>query len=379
MKRIHKSALMVVCLLSGALTLGAAWTTKRLNNTAGTSENPDIAVWGLNVYTVWDDNSLDNFEIYFKKSTDGGATWQPIKRLTNTSGNSYYPTVAASGPNVYVVWHEYESGSFHYEIYIRKSTDGGATWQPIQRLTNNSDHSYSPTIAVSGSNIYVVWYDDTPGNYEIYFIKSTDGGATWQTEQRLTNNAQDSQYPVITVSDSNVYVAWQDSASGNPDIYFRKSTDGGATWQTAKKILSSAGASCSPDIAVIGSKVYIVWYEFDYTSNHYEIYLRKSADGGATWPTQKKLTTDSDGSTYPSIAVIGSNVFVVWQNPTVYPNIYLRKSANGGLAWQAASNLTNNSGNSKKARIAANTTSVFVIWSDNNSGNYDIYMKFSPF
>ncbi len=40
-----------------------------------------------------------------------------------------------------------------------------------QRLTNNAGDSLSPAIAVDGSNIYVVWQDDTRGDPEIYFKK----------------------------------------------------------------------------------------------------------------------------------------------------------------------------------------------------------------
>ncbi len=68
----------------------------------------------------------------------------------------------------------------------------GDTWTTNKRLTNNAGASFYPAIAVDGSNIYVVWEDDTPGNPEIYFKKSDDGGATWTTNKRLTNNAGDS-------------------------------------------------------------------------------------------------------------------------------------------------------------------------------------------
>lgn len=44
----------------------------------------------------------------------------------------------------------------------------GDAWTS-KRLTNNTGYSYDPSIAVDGANIYVVWWDYTPGNPEIYF------------------------------------------------------------------------------------------------------------------------------------------------------------------------------------------------------------------
>ena len=33
-----------------------------------------------------------------------------------------------------------------------------------------------PSIAASGSNVYVVWFDNTPGNFEIFLRKSVNAG-----------------------------------------------------------------------------------------------------------------------------------------------------------------------------------------------------------
>jgi hypothetical protein len=99
-----------------------------------------------------------------------GDTWTTDKRLTYNAGSSSYPAIAVDGPNIYVVWYDGTPGNF--EIYFKSSDDGGATWT-TKRLTNNAGSSYMPAIAVDGSNIYVVWNDLTPGNLEIYFKKGS--------------------------------------------------------------------------------------------------------------------------------------------------------------------------------------------------------------
>src|SRR4030042_2971959 len=224
MKRFRQIFITVVIslLLFSALAYGDSWTgNKRLTNNAGNSSSPATAVDGSNIYVVWDDNTPGNYDIYFKKSDDGGITWT-TKRLTTNAG-ARYPSIAVNGPNIYVVWTAYATpGSF--EIYFKKSDDGGVTWSPNKRLTNNAGISWLPAIAADGPNIYGVWQDAPPGNYEIYFKKSEDGGATWSANERLTNNAGDSQYPAIAADGSNIYVVWQHfiPTPANYEIYFTK-------------------------------------------------------------------------------------------------------------------------------------------------------------
>src|SRR5262245_47690125 len=61
-------------------------------------------------------------------------------------------------------------------------------------------------VIASGNNRFAVWQDSTPGNLDIFFRRSTDNGATWQPTVNLSNNAGPSIDPQITVSGANVYV-----------------------------------------------------------------------------------------------------------------------------------------------------------------------------
>lgn len=57
----------------------------------------------------------------------------------------------------------------NYEIFYRRNTDGGANWSS-KRLTYNAGYSYAPSIVVDSDNyVHVIWCDNTPGKNEIYF------------------------------------------------------------------------------------------------------------------------------------------------------------------------------------------------------------------
>jgi hypothetical protein len=111
--------------------------------------------------TFFDDRD-GNREIYYKRSNNGGASWSPDVRLTNNPAISHFPAIAAWGSGIHVVWEEYRDGNG--EIYYSRSTDGGATWAANTRLTNNPSSSLSPSIAVVDNHVHLTWFDQRDGN-----------------------------------------------------------------------------------------------------------------------------------------------------------------------------------------------------------------------
>ena len=56
-----------------------------------------------------------------------------------------------------------------------------------------------PSIVVSNNNIYVTWYDGSPGNFEILLSKSTNGGESFNIPENISNNQCSSQEPEIAL------------------------------------------------------------------------------------------------------------------------------------------------------------------------------------
>jgi hypothetical protein len=364
---------MIILLFSlSAIAYGEiAWTTKRLTSTAGSSENPAVAVEGSNIYIVYEEASAEQgkTDIYLKKSVDEGLTW--IRKRLAKAGYYHNPAITVEGSNVYVVWDDQLSNG---EIYLKQSHDGGTTWTPRQGLTWRDSDSLTPDVAVNGSNIYVVWRESTLSHngWAIYLKKSDDGGSTWLYKN--LSGWRHLEAPKISVDGANVYVVWQASYGYSGGVSFIKSIDGGATWETVQTLDDTASGFfySEPAMAVNGQNIYVVWSR-QVTQTNNDIFLRKSTDGGISWETEKRLSQTPKLSLKPAVAVNGQNIYVVWQENN--SEIHFIQSTDGGVTWEAQKRLTWTAGSSLSPKIVVQGTIIYVVWQDYTRGNYEIFFK----
>lgn len=329
------------------------------------------------LHIVWHDLRNGNSEIYYKRSIDRGTTWGIDTRLTNDNGKSYYPSIAVLGPNVHVVWMDERDAN--REIYYKRSTDGGDSWEGDVRLTNNFANSYFPSIAVSGSDVHVVWHDERDSiTGELYYKHSTDNGVTWSSDLRLTSQPEYSGMASIAVLAQYLHIVWYDRRDNNYEIYYKRSTDNGASWEQDVRLTNNSFLQSHPSIVLSGSNVHVVWVDWREAGTFYpEIYYKRSTDGGITWGTDARLTNNPLDSDCPSVAASGSNIHVVWQDWRSLSDyeMYYKQSTDAGTTWSNDFRLTNNAADSRFASIAIADSSVHVIWSDVRNDNCEIYYK----
>jgi len=306
---------------------GVNWNADvRLTNNTGSSYYPAIHVGGNTIMVTWTDNRDGNYEIYFKKSEDGGSTWSTDTRLTNNASLSDYPSIDASGSTVVISWQDNRDGN--YEVYSKRSGDGGNNWEADQRLSSNSAFSEYPTVTISGLKVNIAWEDNRDGNREIYNKYSTDGGVTWSGENRLTNNSSQSTSVSITSEGDFVDMTWSDQRDGNWEIYYKYSFDGGINFGPDQRLTNASGNSWYPSIATDDAFIHICWQEARDGNN--EVYYKISTDGGASWSGDLRLTNDAGASSTPSINISGSALHIVWSdNRDGNTEIYYKRNPSG--------------------------------------------------
>ncbi|HRB01368.1 MAG TPA: hypothetical protein PK294_13115 [Ignavibacteria bacterium] len=375
--KMFKTLIILLTLSNGSLTAQWQSDVRLTNNPAysSTSENNSgcIAASGNVVHVVWYDYREGNYEIYYKRSIDGGVSFQADTRLTNNTASSFSPSVSVSGLVVHIVWNDRRDGN--YEIYYKRSTDAGISWGADTRLTNNSAHSQFSSVAVSGSVVHVVWREMD----DIYYKLSIDGGVSFGTDTRLTNNLAGSNGPSVSVSGSAVHVVWYDSRDGNFEIYYKRSIDGGTSWGADTRLTNNSFLSTKVSVSVSGSVLNVTWV--DERDSYKEIYYKRSTDGGTSWEADTRLTihTGTSSASDPSVSVSGSVVHVVWHDDRDgNTEIYYKSSSDGGVSFGADTRLTNNSAGSYYSFVSVSGSVVHVVWQEQRDGNEEIYYKRNP-
>ena len=95
-------------------------------------------------------------------------------------------------------------------------------------------------IATSGDNIYIVWWTNRTGNDEVQFRASTDGGTTFADKINLSNTTDaESQDVEIAAEGDNVVVTWWERNATANEPVAKISTDNGGTFGPLLKLATN--------------------------------------------------------------------------------------------------------------------------------------------
>ncbi|NOR86900.1 MAG: T9SS type A sorting domain-containing protein [Bacteroidales bacterium] len=250
---------------------GSSWNTGTYMGLNGTKAQDKQ--WAIvdytnnNIYVSWTQfdqygsSSPSHFSnIHFSKTLDGGETWSEAIQINEISGdcvdegNTVEGAVPAVGLNgeIFVSWAGPEG------LVFDKSLDQGESWldedifvsdipgpgwaYEIPGISRCNGLPITCCNLAEGpyqGEIYINWSDQRNGSddTDIWFIKSSDGGETWDERKRVNDDAPGKQqfFTWMTVDQITGYIWFvfydrRNYEDNNTDVYMAVSTDGGESF-----------------------------------------------------------------------------------------------------------------------------------------------------
>lgn len=328
-----KTFTLIIIALAFPITILAQWTP-RINispNAVAASLNENagqcLAVNGDTVHVVWSDHRSQGHAIYYRHSLDSGITWNTAAPITDTTGSATFPAIAVNGLTVHVVWLDTLLGV--PASFYKRSLDGGNTWEAAVCLDSNT--KFWPGVATSGSMVFVTLNKElVANNTEVFFRRSIDNGITWETEQQLSNANGRSEDPAIAAQGSYVHLSWNDNRNGPMEIYYRRSADGGSTWGLETQLTTTD--SYSSMVSLDGASTDVPYGST--SGGNFDVWFTQSSDTGTTFAASQKLTNELVPQAYPFMIRRGPNIHLVYFQ--FGSSAWYLHSDNGGATWDSS-------------------------------------------
>jgi hypothetical protein len=270
---------------------------------------------------------LIGFNVWFTRSIDHGKTWsEPVKTYGNVSWTDK-PVLAMSddGQDVYVSFNGPTGG----DPYAAVSHDSGATWTQT-KLVDSKEYffAFDADVASDGTAYLSESALDygsagkgsaVNGTIKHHVFVSRDEGATWEDHVVAT------VYPglacvaagcspdfylghtALSADANGALILLYDaatSAGGFQTIDGRRSTDGGRTWSSPVTLSVVGEESTAPAVeSRLSGDVRAWWYQTNGGNvDAWNVWYRRSSDGGATWSSPVKISDAASGAGYKTAA-----------------------------------------------------------------------------
>ncbi|MGB3342228.1 MAG: T9SS type A sorting domain-containing protein [bacterium] len=315
------------------------------------------------VHIVWAE--LDN-GVYYQRSTDSGTTWSEPFRLHTDTTVIIHPKLALGGEKVYCIWDAGYAG--RWQLWFTRSTDSGATWDSIVVL---DDSVYcKATIAASGDTVFIV--EHMPDTI-FQLRRSFDGGVNWSSPY-LINKMMPLYYPGLFYLDNILHLAFVNYDAGQA-VYYMYSTDLGEIWSDSIQIAINPDApKCRNIVANDYGYLFVPWSDNKYSGGALDdILLRRSPDTGLTWLPEQQITNHHLARSWDDICCADSDVYLVWAKGGSEDALQFRASTDMGETWWQIENLCNNL--LFDGTIASDSSKIHIAWRDRRDFPSEIYYR----
>ena len=315
---------------------------------SATARGPVMAVYNNELYVTWYESSNKGNQIRVKKYD--GSNWTFVDGGGSTGLNmnppavAYIPHLVVYKNELYIIWVENTNGN--YQIRVKKfngsvwtSADGGGD---DGLNANPSLHASNHASAVYNGNLYISW-EETDWPKSQVRVKKYDG-TTWSFVDGpigLNNDSSYGQNGSLKVFNNALYAAYSEDNGSGKQLRVKKFD--GSSWASADgggSIGLNVDASKNarfPHFDVYNNALYLIWSEVN--GNNWGGEIRVKKYDGTNWvePNQGALNVDTSrtAASNPQLTATRENLYAAWIEFNGYQN-QVRIKKYDGAAWISA-------------------------------------------
>ena len=355
--------------------------------------DPQIIPDGLGgAIIVWTDYRNGNWDIYAQRiDADGDPLWtlDGVNVCSGQAGDQRHPRIClGNGGEVIIAYENYRTSNT--DIIVQKlGRNGNLQWGTYGiGICTATGHQFYPEIVSDGAaGAYVVWEDSRSGDKDVYAQRvNSSGTALWTTNGMvIVTWGADQELPqVAKFWSGGIVVVWTDTRSGTEDIMAQRVAETSAIqWGSLGVVVTAAALNQnSPQIVSdeAGGTI-VVWQDYR-SGSTYDIYAQRlDASGSARWAANGLVICMLSGSQMdPRIVSDGSGgVVMTWSDGrATYPDIYAQRvSAYGSVQWTVGGVAVCDAEGSQNQpnMILGEDQCPIIAWKDDRFGSYAIFAQ----
>ena len=290
------------------------------------------------IWVVWSsDREAFQSDLYYQTSSDDGLNWSPATPLTSNSSFDGAPSVMqTSNGTIWVVWASDRTDN--YEIWYKTSSNNGLNWSNATPLTTNSSRDTAPSILQAADDtIWVVWHRYVANQSDIFYKTSSNNGQTWSNDTRLTTDSSWDKTPSITQTrNGTIWVAWSSYRTKDYEIWYKTFSDG-LNWSNANRLTTDPGFDQMPSVVeAVNGSIWVFWssdriwvWNGEIWVPQCDIFYKTSSNNGQTWSNDTRLTMNPEEDWTPSTtSTDDGRIWVAWSSLTTGDfEIWYRKTS----------------------------------------------------
>jgi hypothetical protein len=309
----------------------------------------------------------------------GSVTWAPATQMITNGERVAYPWAGVDSSNK---THVLYTTNDVKPVNIRYTNNVGGSFNPVGAVIDTvagTEKSPFGALAVGPGNVLHIVYADIGVTDDIFYRFSSNNGATWSAKQQISSGIKARSPHLAVDANNNAHIVWIDNVCGQYNVYYRSRTfASGALSAIDKPRNDCATFQNRPQITIangVPQVVYTYGSEVEYrrfVSFGSWVGLDLSQSPGIF---SGNVTIASDG---------GNNLVAAWDEGINNHDILFRASPDGGQTWAAALNFSNNStlSTSPNATWSSSPKRAYITWEDiagSSDGKPEIWMReFDP-